>query len=197
MWPVATVLDGAVLEYEVQTTRKFRTPLKSKGASCISQSQLKRDSFLRCPNKAGFPSAPKWTKLPPKAPDSPLSMICSPDKAAEGWSKPDGAQPSPQNHAGLPLHLAAPHPQPGTQEGAGGGASCRVVLQLQTSALPPSLPLHLFSVSSSSWPLMVSRVREALQTSFPAPSAPHPLLRKVKGERGRETGRQSEGEMKC
>lgn len=120
MWPVATVLDGAVLEYEVQTTRKFRTPLKSKGASCISQSQLKRDSFLRCPNKAGFPSAPKWTKLPPKAPDSPLSMICSPDKAAEGWSKPDGAQPSPQNHAGLPLHLAAPHPQPGTPGGSRG-----------------------------------------------------------------------------
>lgn len=40
------------------------------------------------------------------------------------------------------------------------------MMQLRTSALPPSLPFHFSSVSSSSWPLMVSRVKEALQTSY-------------------------------
>lgn len=66
------------------------------------------------------------------------------------------------------------------------GAPRRAELQLQTAAHPPSRPLHFFSVSSSSRPLMVSRDREALQTSFPAPSAPRPLLRKVKRGGGRK-----------
>lgn len=79
-------------------------------------------------------------------------------------------QPSLQKHPG-----PGPGPLPtlslGSQERAGPGPPCTAP-QLQTSALSPPLPLRLFSVSTSSWPLMVSRGREALHTSLPALSAP-------------------------
>lgn len=101
-------------------------------------------------------------------------MICSPDKEAEGQSKQDRVQPSLQSHPG-PVPGLLPILSLRSQEGAGVEPPySSMALQLQTSALSPSLPLRFFSVSNSSWPLMVSRGREALHTSLPAPLPPIP-----------------------
>lgn len=85
--------------------------------------------------------------------------------------------PSPSLACSAP---GRPQPQPGPR-GSGWGPRAEP-LQLQTSASPRSLPLHCSSVSSSSWPLTVTRVGEACR-----PLSPQPLPSKVKGERGKES----------